>query len=101
MKGDKDQNKGAFLRSDEMSWVSSSLFFMSINKLSINDKIFHIPVGVKLNNEELKYYINYLYDELAGLETSTNEEKEARDYVRKVASILRTWADAGYNVKMV
>lgn len=94
-------NKGSFLRSDELAWASSNLFFMSLNKLKINDNIYHMPIGYTASNEELKYYVKHLYNQLMTVDTSTDEEKLAHEYCRKISAILSTWAEEGYSLKVV
>lgn len=89
-----------FLRSDSKSWVSSSLFFMSINKLKLKDTIYHLPTGHTFSNEQLAYYVDALCDELLSVDVPT-EDKEAYDYVRKITGILRRWAKEGYSLKVV
>lgn len=95
------ESNGSFLRADEKSWVSSSLFFLSLNKLKINDKIYHMPIGYHATNAELNYYLHHLYDELMAVDLDTQDEKEAFDYCRKVAAILKSWADSGHSIIIV
>lgn len=95
------ENTGSFLRDDSKSWVSSNLFFMSLNKLKINDKIYHMPIGYEASNAELRYYCQHLYDHLMGLDTESRAEKDAHEYCRKIAAILKSWADAGHSLKVV
>jgi hypothetical protein len=92
---------GAFLRSDERRWVSSNLFFMCINRLDLNDKIYHIPAGVTVSNEELTYYVDHLIDQLGAVKKETPEEYEAYNYVMMVANMLKSWVKGGYGAKVV
>lgn len=100
------------MRSDTQCWVSSSLFFMCIEKLGINDRIYYIPTGLECNNLELAYYVEHLFEELEMLERESLkdpnsirfwnlERKEARSYVIKVGFILKAWAREGYGIKVV
>lgn len=95
-------DRGSFLRSDTKSWVSSNLFFHCIEKLGLNEKIYYIPTGITCSNEELRYYVEHLFDELGDLELSYDDrEKEAKNYIMKIGFILRAWAREGYGLKVV
>lgn len=93
--------QGAFLRDDERSWAGSNLFFMCINRLDLNDKIYHIPPGVLVSNEDLTYYVDHLIAQLKDTNRTTQEEIEAYNYVAKVATLLKEWAKGGHGVKVV
>jgi hypothetical protein len=96
------QNKGSFLRDDTKNWVSSSLFFMSLNKLGVNCEDYYIPVGVECSNEQLLYYTDHLLDAIGRLEFSGGDRFKAdRDFVRKIAFILRAWAREGHGLRVV
>lgn len=88
-----------FLRSDSKCWISSSLFFMSLNRLQLGG-FYHLPVGHEFDNDFLVCYTEALTDALLSMEIRYNE-KEAYDYVRKVTAILRKWAAGGYSLKVV
>ena len=92
---------GVFLRDDEKGCVSSNLFFMCINRLDLNDKIYHIPSRVKVSHEELTYYVDHLLDKLKSVSRNTPEEAEAFNYVTMVANVLKSWADGGHGVTVV
>lgn len=91
---------GSFLREDSRNWVSSSLFFLSLNKLGVNCERYYIPVGVECSNAQLSYYVEHLLDEIAQLEF-TDGNKEHKDYVRKIAFILRAWSREGHGLRVV
>jgi hypothetical protein len=98
-------SRGSFLRSDTKCWISSSLFFMCIEKLGLNEKIYYIPSGIECTNEELVFYVDHLFDELGHLEMRKNywteAEKDARNYVTKIGFALRNWSKEGFGVKLI
>lgn len=93
-------SSGSFLRDDMKNWVGSSLFFMSLEKLGVDVEKYYIPTGVECSNDQLTYYADYLLDEVSRLEF-TEVDKDYKDYVRKIAFILRAWAKAGHGIKVV
>lgn len=95
------KTSGAFLRDDGQSWVSSRLLFMCINRLDLNDKIYHIPAGVEVTNEDLTYYVDHLIDQLSTVKVNSSSEYEAHQYVSMVAKVLKSWAKNGYGAKVV
>jgi len=101
------KTNGSFLRDDAKNWASSSLFFMSLVKLGVNVDKYYIPIGVSCSNAQLIYYADILLDEVARLEfkeepsMGREEFKAHRDYIRKIAFILRGWGKEGHGVKVI
>lgn len=89
------------MRDDGERWVSSKLFFMCVNKLDLNDSVYHIPAGVFMSNEELTYYVDHLQDKLKSSTVTTQEEYEAAEYVSTICSVLKAWARGGHSVTVV
>ena len=92
---------GAFLRDDEKSWVSSNLFFMCINRLDLNDKVYHIPPGVVVNNEDASYYVSCVIAELNKLTNVPEEQKQDYEYVKYVSTVLNSWVGSGHGIKII
>jgi len=93
--------KSGFLRSDSKSWVSSNLFFLCLNRLSISDTVYYLESGTVLENYALARYVETLYDELMAVDLNTPSEKEAHEYSRKVSAVLKSWAKNGHSLKVV
>jgi hypothetical protein len=70
---------------------------MSINRLKLNDRIYHLPVGDTYPNSFLQLYVDTLCTELLSVDVS-REEREYYDYVRQITVVLKKWAEAGYGL---
>lgn len=92
---------GSFLREDEKCWVSSSLFFHCVSKLSLQDDVYYLPAGSTISPTELRFYVSALESQVKLVKVPYNEEAhQALEYVKKVCTILKTWADSGFAVHL-
>lgn len=95
-----DSLNGAFLRSDGKGYVSSTIFFGCINKLSLAEHVYYLPKGMSLACSDLAGYVEALEVNLKDVRVKTHEQLDAYNYVELVMQVLRSWVEGGYGATL-
>jgi hypothetical protein len=88
----------SFLLENERGWLSSSLFFYSLEQLGINATRYYIPKGIVLAPEEVRYYVMELSKDLR---KAQGKDKKYIDYVAQILTTLNSWGNKNYVVHVV
>jgi hypothetical protein len=86
-----------FLLENEAGWISSSLFFLSLEQLGLDTPQYYLPPGTILSAREVTIYANDVVWQLATTEVSNEYYKYALDICRR----LRNWGERGHIVHVV